>query len=326
MGSNSPPASASITLRELFRARKEALELELLTTGISLEGSITNPDLSKPGLALSGYTARFPENCPQVFGKTEMSYLETLEPAEARDRLEALFAHRVPAVFVTRGQEVPDSLLKVAAGADVPVFRSGLVTADFFRACKPYLEDVLAPATTVHGSLADVYGIGLLFTGPSGIGKSECVLSLVQRGHRLVADDLVLVSRRGNDVLMGRAHELQNFHMEIRGIGIVDIASMFGTRATRQRKRVEIIVDLQVWDDDREYDRTGFDREFTSILGVEIPRLIIPINPGKNLTVISEVIAMNQLLAYGGVDVPTRFADGLRRAMNPRDSLIEDYE
>lgn len=318
--------TASITLRQLFSTREEALELELLTPDLSLEGTIVNPDLSKPGLALSGYTARFPENCPQVFGKTEMSYLATLDPAEARDRLEALFAHRVPAVFVTRGQEVPPAFLAVAKRAAVPVFRTRMPTADFFRACKPYLEDVLAPSTTVHGSLADVYGIGLLFTGPSGIGKSECVLSLVQRGHRLVADDLVLVSRRGNDVLVGRAHALQNFHMEIRGIGIIDIASMFGTRATRQRKRVEIIVDLRGWDDAREYDRTGFDRESTSILGVEIPRLIIPLNPGKNLTVISEVIAMNQLLAYGGVDVPTRFAEELRRAMNPRESLIEDYE
>ncbi|MDE2652251.1 MAG: HPr(Ser) kinase/phosphatase [Gemmatimonadota bacterium] len=315
-----------MTVRQLFGARGKALKLELLTPGTSLEGTITNPDLSTPGLALSGYTARFPEGRAQVFGKTEMSYLATLGEDAFQSRLEALFAHEIPAVFVTRGQEVPPVFLAAAESAGVPVFRSGLVTGDFFRALKPYLEDELAPATSVHGSLADVYGIGLLFTGPSGIGKSECVLSLVQRGHRLVADDLVLVSRRGNDVLMGRAHELQNFHMEIRGIGIVDVASMFGTRATRQRKRIEIIVDLQAWDDSRDYDRTGFDREFTSILGVRIPRLIIPLNPGKNLTVISEVIAMNQLLAYGGVHAPTRFAEGLRRAMNPRESLIEDYE
>ncbi len=315
-----------MTVRQLFSARGEALALELLNPRTSLDGSITNPDLSTPGLALSGYTARFPEGRAQVFGKTEMSYLATLGVEEARDRLHALFAHEIPAVFVTRGQEVPAAFLAAAESAGVPVFRTGMVTGDFFRALKPYLEDELAPVTTVHGSLADVYGIGLLFTGPSGIGKSECVLSLVQRGHRLVADDLVLVSRRGAEVLMGKAHELQNFHMEIRGIGIVDVASMFGTRATRQRKRIEIIVDLQAWDDSREYDRTGFDREFTSILGVRVPRLIIPLNPGKNLTVISEVIAMNQLLAYGGVHAATRFTEGLRRTMNPRESLIEDYE
>lgn len=318
--------TAFVTIARLLRAREVSLELELLTPRVPLEGRIANPDVSSPGLALAGYTDRFPEGRAQVFGKTEMSYLATLAPGEMEERLAAVFAHDVPAVFVTRAQEVPDSFLAVAEHAGVPVFRTGIETGDFYRALKPYLEDVLAPATTVHGSLADVYGIGLLFTGPSGIGKSECVLGLVERGHRLVADDLVLVSRRGNDVLVGRGHERQGFHMEIRGIGIVDIASMFGTRATRQRKRVEVIVDLQAWDDSREYDRTGLDREMVRILGVELPRLTIPLNPGKNLIAISEVIAMNQLLAYSGVDAPRRFDDGLRGAMNPRESLVEDYE
>ena len=318
--------TATATVRQLFDAKEVALGLELITPGVSLDGRIVNPDVSSPGLSLAGYTARFPEGRTQVLGKTEMSYLATLAPDEVAERLGAVFAHDVPAVFVTRGQAVPEPFLAVAARAGVPVFRTRMATGDFFRALKPYLEDVLAPVTTVHGSLADVYGIGLLFTGPSGIGKSECVLGLVQRGHRLVADDLVFVSRRGNDVLMGKGHARQGFHMEIRGIGIVDVASMFGTRATRQRKRVEVIVDLRAWDDTREYDRTGLDRETAEILGVDIPRLTIPLNPGKNLIAISEVIAMNQLLAYSGVDVPTRFDDGLRRAMNPRDSLIEDYE
>ena len=260
--------TASITLRQLLGARQSALELELLNPHISVERTLTSPDVTTPGLALSGYTARVPERCAQVFGKTEMSYLATLDPAQVLDRLEALFAHRVPAVFVTRGQEVPDAFLAAAENAAVPVFRTRMVTADFIRALKPYLEDELAPATSVHGSLADVYGIGLLFTGPSGVGKSECVLSLVQRGHRLVAADLVLVSRRGNDVLVGRAHKLQDFHMEIRGIGIIDIASMFGTRATRQRQRVErgssgLGIPATT--------RTGFDRESTAF-SESIPR------------------------------------------------------
>lgn len=315
-----------VTVGELLDAREASLRLELLTPRVALDRRIGDPDVSSPGLSLAGYTDRFPEGRTQVFGKTEMSYLSTLSDAEMEERLATVFAHDVPAVFVTRGQKVPDAFLAAAERAGVPVLRTRIETGDFYRALKPYLEDVLAPVTTVHGSLADVYGIGLLFTGPSGIGKSECVLGLVQRGHRLVADDLVFVSRRGNDVLMGKGHERQGFHMEIRGIGIVDVASMFGTRATRQRKRVEVIVDLQSWDDSREYDRTGLDREMVRILGVEIPRLTIPLNPGKNLIAISEVIAMNQLLAYSGVDVPRRFDDGLRGAMNPRDSLIEDYE
>lgn len=318
--------TSSITVRDLLTAREVALELELLTAGVPLDVHIGTPDVSSPGLALAGYTERFPDGRALVFGETEMSYLGTLDPQEAQARLAGVFARDVPAVFVTRGLDVPAHFLSAAARASIPVFRTGLDTGNFYRVLKPYLEDALAPTTTVHGSLADVYGIGLLFTGPSGIGKSECVLGLVARGHRLVADDVVFVSRRGNDVLMGKGHELQGFHMEIRGVGIIDVASMFGTRATRQRKRVEIIVDLEMWDDSREYERTGLEREVTEILGVEIPRVTIPLNPGKNLAAISEVIAMNQLLAYSGVDVPTRFDDGLRKALNPRDSLIEDYE
>ena len=316
----------SITVRDFFAAREASLQLELLTADVPLDGPIANPDVSSPGLALAGYTDRFPDGRALVFGQTEMGYLAKLDPHEARARLAAVFGRDVPAVFVTRQLDVPPGFVTTAARASVPVFRTRLATGDFYRVLKPYLEDVLAPTTTLHGSLADVYGIGLLFTGPSGIGKSECVLGLVARGHRLVADDLVLVSRRGNDVLVGKGHERQGFHMEIRGVGIIDVAAMFGTRATRQRKRVEIIVDLQAWDDTREYDRTGLERETTSILGVEIPRVTIPLNPGKSLAAISEVIAMNQLLAYSGVDVPTRFDDGLRKALNPRDSLIEDYE
>ena len=318
--------SPRVTVRQLFDAKEGSLELELLTPGVPLEGRIEDPDVSSPGLSLAGYTARFPEGRAQVYGKTEMSYLATLDDGAVRERLDAVFAHEVPAVFVTRGQDVPPAFVAAAEHASVPVFRTRLATGDFYRALKPYLEDVLAPATTIHGSLADVYGIGLLFTGPSGVGKSECVLGLLERGHRIVADDLVFVSRRGADVLMGKGSELQAFHMEIRGIGIVDVASMFGTRAIRQRKRVEVIVDLRPWDETQAWERTGLDRDSATILGVRLPRMTIPVNAGKNLTVIAEVVAMNQLLAYSGVDVPARFDDRLRHAMSPRDSLVEDYE
>ena len=318
--------SPRVTVRQLFDVKEGSLKLELLTPGVPLEGRIEDPDVSSPGLSLAGYTARFPEGRAQVYGKTEMSYLATLDAGTVRERLDAVFAHEVPAVFVTRSQDVPPAFVVAAEHASVPVFRTRLATGDFYRALKPYLEDVLAPATTIHGSLADVYGIGLLFTGPSGVGKSECVLGLLERGHRIVADDLVFVSRRGADVLMGKGSELQAFHMEIRGIGIVDVASMFGTRAIRQRKRVEVIVDLRPWDETQAWERTGLDRDSATILGVRLPRMTIPVNAGKNLTVIAEVVAMNQLLAYSGVDVPARFDDRLRHAMSPRDSLVEDYE
>ena len=263
----------------------------------------------------------------QVFGETEMTYLARLDLGQARAQLDGVLQLGIPAVFVAKAQEVPPYFLETAVSHGVPVFRTDLQTGDFFRHLKPFLEDTLAPTTTLHGSLADVYGIGLLFRGDSGVGKSECVLDLVERGHRLVADDLVFASRRGNDVLMGRGHELQGFHMEIRGIGIVDIPAMFGTRATRQQKRIEVVVDLEVWDDSREYDRTGLVRSTVEILGVELPRVTIPLNPGKNLTVISEVIAMNQLLSYAGVDVAARFHQKLQSAQQrSRKGLMEDYE
>jgi len=303
------------------------LALELVTEGIDLDRPVSNPDVSSPGLGLAGYTDGFPKGRIQVFGETEMTYMATLEHEVASQRLRGVLSHAIPAVVVTRGLDVPTYFKTTAAEAGVPVLRSGLATGEFYRLLKPYLEDVLAPTTTVHGSLADVYGVGLLFMGESGIGKSECVLDLVERGHRFVADDLVFVSRRGNDVLLGRGHELQRFHMEIRGIGIIDIASMFGTRATRQQKRVEVVVCLEAWDDAQQYDRTGLNRGVETILGVDLPRVTIPLNPGKNLTVISEVIAMNQLLAYGGVDPAARFQERILEATRSRhDLLVEDYE
>ena len=200
-------------------------------------------------------------------------------------------------------------------------------TKDLYQRIKPYLEEVLAPSTSLHGSLADVYGVGLLFVGESGVGKSECVLDLVERGHRLVADDLVLVSRRGNDVLIGRGHELQRHHMEIRGVGIIDISALFGVRATRQQKRIEVVVQLEIWNQERSYSRTGLDTDEVEILGVKIPRVTVPLNPGKNITVISEVVAMNHLLKYSGINSAEVFHQRLLEHMKPiREYLEQDYE
>jgi HPr kinase/phosphorylase len=192
------------------------------------------------------------------------------------------------------------------------------------------VEEAFAPRTTLHGSLADVYGVGLLFIGRSGIGKSECVLDLVERGHRLVADDVVQVTRRGNDVLIGRGHELAAHHMEIRGIGLIDIPALFGVRSVRQQKRIEVVVQLEDWETAKDTDRTGLAREETMILDVAVPRVVVPLNPGKNITVISEVVAMMHLLRYSGVDVAAAFNARLIKRMKEqrgvREYLQEDYE
>jgi HPr kinase/phosphorylase len=212
----------------------------------------------------------------------------------------------------------------------VPLLRSALKTAEFYRRVKPILEVEFAPSTTLHGSLSDVFGVGLLFIGQSGIGKSECVLDLVERGHRLVADDLVLTTRRGNDVLIGRGHELQRHFMEIRGVGLIDVPAVFGIRAVRQQKRIEVVVQLEPWNQDAVVDRTGLDTQETTILGVTVPKITVFLNPGKNITVIAEVIAMNHLLQYSGINPAEQFNQRLigrmRAASEVQQYLREDVE
>ena len=325
-----PPDEQSIpelTLRGFVSARGEALQLENLTPRVGLERVIDDPDISGPGLALAGWTGRFAGGRMQVFGVTEMKYVSELTSDQIEERLTGLFAFDIPAVFVTTGQPVSARFLEVAERHQVAVLRSQLPTREFYQRIKPYLEEALAPTTTIHGSLADVYGVGLLFVGKSGVGKSECVLDLVERGHRLVADDIVLVSRPGSDILIGRGHELQKHHMEIRGIGIIDVHALFGVRSIRQQKRIEVVVHLEHWDATNDYTRTGLDQETDEILDVAIPRVTVPLNPGKNITVISEVIAMNHLLRYAGVDSAASFDEQLRESMQPvLDYLEQDYE
>jgi len=319
-----------LRLREFLSRRGDPLQLEALTGDLGLDRQMPEAEVASPGLVLAGYTGRFAPNRIHVLGETEITYLNSLPPEQRRAALEKFFSFDLPCIFVTKGQEVPAELLVLAQGRGVPVLRSKLKTAEFYRRVKPIVEEAFAPRTTLHGSLADVYGVGLLFVGRSGIGKSECVLDLVERGHRLVADDVVQVSRRGNDVLIGRGHELAAHHMEIRGIGLIDIPALFGARSVRQQKRIEVIVQLEAWDTAKDPDRTGLTQEETVILDVALPRVIVPLNPGKNITVISEVVAMMHLLRYSGVDVAAAFNARLIKRMKEqkgvREYLQEDYE
>jgi HPr kinase/phosphorylase len=316
-----------LTIEDLLRVKKEPLALELLTDERGLSRVVHNPDISSPGLVLTGYTERFPGDRMQVLGETEISFLESLDEDRRRAAVESFLAFDMPVVFITKSQDAPEPLVEVANQMGIPIIRTGLKTADFYTRIKPFLEERFAPSTTLHGSLADVYGVGLLFMGASGVGKSEAVLDLVERGHRLVADDLVLASRRGNEVLIGRGHELQRHHMEIRGVGIVDIRKLFGVRAIRQQKRIEVVVRLEVWDQDAVYERTGLDGKVMDILGVDLPLVTIPLVPGKNITVVCEVVAMNHLLKYAGVNTAELFNRRLQRYMGGAgDYLEEDYE
>lgn len=316
-----------LSVGELIEQKEESLSLEVLAGAEGLERAVPGPEASSPGLLLSGYTERFAADRIQVLGETEITYLESLSNESCAESVKTLLDFDVPCVFVTKGLEPPEVLTESAERHAIPLVRTALKTGEFYRRVKPYLEDAFAARTTIHGSLADVYGVGLLFVGKSGIGKSECVLDLVERGHRLVADDVVMLTRRGNDVLIGRGHELARHHMEIRGIGIIDVRQLFGIRAIRQQKRVEVVVQLEEWSDDSDYDRTGLESDTTEILDVTFPNVVIPLNPGKNITVIAEVIAMNHLLRYSGYDPAASFDRALRRRMGTvREYLEEDNE
>jgi HPr kinase/phosphorylase len=325
-------ANPQVTVGSLLDRLRGTLQLEEVEPGTGLDRPVGNAEVSSPGIVLAGYVKRFSAERLQVLGETEITYLASLSLAERKKILELFFSFPIPAVFVTKGQRLPAGLREAASAAGVPVIHTKLKTAEFYRRIKPVLEMEFAPTVSLHGSLADVFGVGLFFTGKSGIGKSECVLDLVERGHRLVADDLVITSKRGNDVLIGRAHDLQGHYMEIRGVGLIDIKAIFGIRAVRQQKRIEVVVQLEEWDQHAIVERIGLDMETTSILDVDLPKVTVFLNPGKNITVVAEVIAMNHLLRYSGVNSAEAFNERLvgrmqaAAANNIREYLQEDHE
>lgn len=320
----------SLTVGELYEKLKDVLQLDLLGSPDGLSRPIETDDASGPGLVLAGYTGRFVHQRLQVLGETEVSYLKSLSSEERERNLRTYFSYPIPCVMITKGQELPPGMEQAARDAGIAVLRSALKTQDFYHLLGPFLEDVFAPSTNLHGSLADVYGVGLLFMGKSGIGKSECVLDLVERGHRLVADDVVITRRKGADVLIGTGHPLQRHFMEIRGVGLIDVRSTFGIRAVRQQKRIEVVVVLQQWQEGMLVERTGLDTDMMDILGVQIPRLTVPLNPGKNITVVAEVIAMNHLQRYSGENPAHAFNERLKGHMKEKADvqryLLDDTE
>lgn len=314
-----------LLVAQLYENMKEPLKLELLGNPGGLEREITSVDASGPGLVLAGYVGRFVAARIQVLGETEVTYLNSLDAETRRERIRLFLSYPFPCVMVTKGLALPDGMEEEAKAAGIAILRSAVKTQQFYRHIIPFLEAQFAPSSTLHGSLADVFGVGLLFTGDSGIGKSECVLDLVERGHRLVADDLVICTRRGTDVVLGRAHDHAHHHMEIRGVGIIDVSRIFGIRAVRQQKRIEVVVRLTKWDGAHDLDRTGLDGQTTEILGASLPLVTVPLNPGKNITVIAEVIALNHLLKYSGVNVAEAFNDRLKARLRQNTAKVGRY-
>ncbi len=321
----------NISVEQLYLSRIKDLELTLLSSPASgMQRQITNPELHRPGLALAGFFERFPKKRIQIFGETEIHYLNTLSPEQLLIIAEKYLGSDIPLVFISKSITPPLPFLAAAERHGVVVISSRLTTTNLQDRLGKFLDHHFAPVTNVHGTLVDVYGVGLLYTGKSGIGKSEVALDLVERGHRLVADDVVKITRTAPDVIIGTGSELLGHHMEIRGVGIIDVEALFGIRAVRLQKRIEVEVHLTIWDEATDYERLGLEESLTTVLGVQIPILHVPIQPGKNITVISEVIAMNHMLkVYGqnsAVEFSRRLTERLSRQTNVAAYLESDTE
>lgn len=278
---------------------------------------IIESDLHRPGLALAGYIKLFTYQRIQVIGNTETQFLQNLSKDKQKEAFRRLLQFDIPVIFLTSGNTLPPYLLELAKEAGIPIYSTPAETTRFMYILRDFLEDQFAIQTMVHGSMVDVYGIGVLIAGKSGIGKSEVALDLVERGHRLVADDVVMLTKK-NNVIMSSSTELSKHFMEIRGLGIVDVMSMFGIRSIRYQKRLEVILELTLWDKSRDVERTGLNDDAIEILGLDIPLIHLPITPGKNITVIAEVIAMNYLLKHYGYDPAKAFQNRVKSSIHQK--------
>ncbi|WP_219834915.1 HPr(Ser) kinase/phosphatase [Paenibacillus sp. R14(2021)] len=286
-------------------------QLEILGGGDGLKRSITLDDLSRPGLEMAGYFDYYPKERVQILGKTEITFMDTLSKQERIDRIERLFDEETPCFIITRGLEAPSELLEQSNARQIPVLRSNSATTIFLSRITNFLERKLAPSATIHGVLVDVYGVGMLITGGSGIGKSETALELVKRSHRLVADDAVEIRQTSDGQLHGTAPELIRHLLEIRGLGIINVMTLFGAGAVRNNKRISVVIKLENWQADKQYDRLGLDEETTRIIDTDVPIVTVPVRPGRNLAVIIEVAAMNFRLKRMGYNAALQFTNKL---------------
>ncbi|MBX3043413.1 MAG: HPr kinase/phosphorylase [Candidatus Kapabacteria bacterium] len=302
------------------------IKLKLLTNEQIHDKEIIEKNLHRPQLALAGYVGLFTWQRIQIFGNTEINYLQSLKNFERIAAIEKLTQFNLPCVIITNNNDLDKSLIEIFEEAEIPVFQTEYDTTKASYLLSEFLDDQFSPQVVVHGSFVDVYGVGMLFVGRSGIGKSEVALDLIERGHRLVADDVVMLTKKREAVLMGTGTSLVQHFMEIRGLGIIDIRQMFGIRSIRFQKRLEIVVELEDWDNEASYTRTGLDELPLDVMGVEISKVKLPIFPGKNITVISEVIAINYLLRTYGYDASQVFSEKLNERIKMKSGMKKFFE
>ena len=325
------PSIPGVSVGALLRSRPEAfgLPLELIAGAEGLNRLITSPHVQKTGLALAGFHEYLKPGRVLIFGESEIRYLESLKPTSRASAMRLALTLDFPCILMTGGFTPPAELVVEAERAKLPLLKTSIVTPTAIAKVSSILEDTLAERTMLHAVLMDILGLGVLIVGESGIGKSECALDLIVRGHRLVADDTVEIRRRAETILIGTCPELTRHHMELRGLGVINVKDLFGIASTRSSKRVELVVQLERWDPAHEYERLGLDDDWYEVLGLRVPLLRMPVAPGRNIAILVEVAARNQLLRARGHHAARALADRLEQTLrggSPPATPREDEE
>jgi HPr kinase/phosphorylase len=298
--------TVKIHVRTLYEDSSFNMELRLMTSETGLSRSIEHPRIQKPGIALAGYVESLRPNRVQVLGKTEINFLDSLSIDERRSSLSGFFSQQIACICVTTGLELPEGLQTMAEEEGVALFVTPLVSSTFINRVNSFLDEHLSPEISLHGVLLDVFGVGIVITGQSGIGKSECALDLVLRGHRLVADDMVIMRQQGA-TLVGRGSPMTRHHMEVRGLGIINVRDLFGAASVCAKKTVSLIVDMTDWKPEESYDRTGIEDRTERVLQTDVTKITLPLRPGRNVASIIEVAARNHLLKQQGYNSAQAF-------------------
>lgn len=298
-------------VKDLYERHAKHLSLELIAGKSGLSRHIKVPEAQRPGLSLSGYMKSHAAKRILIFGKVEIEYIQDLDPQIRIERLEALINQHTPAVIIARRFRPPKELRSICEKNNIPLFRTSLSTMNLLSKLTFLLNEEFAPSTSCHGTLVEVFGVGVLIQGDSAVGKSEAALGLIERGHRLISDDIVKVKKKEGSYLEGSGAALTRHHMEIRGIGIINVAHLYGVVCVRNQKSIDIAVRLEIWHDDHFYDRVGLEENFTSILDIKLPYLVLPVKPGRDVVLLLETIALHHRLKEMGYNSAQEFTHKL---------------
>ncbi len=317
----------SIKVQELLSKDAADLQLRVIAGETGLEKLVNSARIQKPGLALTGFTEFMHHDRVQILGSTELGFLERMAPQKREESCRTFCASGIAVLISTKGMKIPDALIDQCAQSGTALLTTPQLTSVFISRVENWLEDKLAPNTVMHGVLIESYGVGVLMLGKSGIGKSECALELIERGHRLVADDIVRIKKKGAETVYGTGDNMFQHHTEIRGLGILNIKDLFGISAVRDRKRIDLVVELVAWSEHEEYDRLGLEERRFPILDVELPLLTVPVRPGRNMGTIVEIAARNHVLKSMGVNTANQIQETLSKELAPgRRNHTDDVE